>query len=72
MNELISTIFSDAWITLSCDGGECLHYSQVPGFIPPPEPPYYFGPLYISAGVAFIVFFLAVLREFLPCFHVQR
>ena len=38
MNELINDIFGDAYITLTCEGGECLHYSQVPGYISPPKP----------------------------------
>lgn len=33
MNDLISDTFGDPAIFLSCDGGECLHYSQVPGYI---------------------------------------
>lgn len=32
MNSLINDIFGDAYITLDCEGGECLHYSQVPGY----------------------------------------
>lgn len=32
MNDLIDSIFGDAYITLTCEGGECLHYSQVPGY----------------------------------------
>ena len=31
-NSLINDIFGDAYITLDCEGGECLHYSQVPGY----------------------------------------
>ncbi|KAJ3516568.1 hypothetical protein NLJ89_g1034 [Agrocybe chaxingu] len=38
MNELIDSIFGDGFISLKCDGGECLHYSQVPGYVPPPKP----------------------------------
>ncbi|KAJ2917583.1 hypothetical protein MD484_g2890, partial [Candolleomyces efflorescens] len=38
MNELIDTIFGDGYITLECKGGECLHFSQVPGYVPPPKP----------------------------------
>ncbi|KZT01551.1 uncharacterized protein LAESUDRAFT_752603 [Laetiporus sulphureus 93-53] len=38
MNMLIETFFGDGYITLDCDSGECLHYSQVPGYIPPPKP----------------------------------
>jgi hypothetical protein len=33
MNDLIDSIFGDAYITLNCEGGECLHYSQVPGYV---------------------------------------
>ncbi|KAI0661773.1 hypothetical protein C8Q70DRAFT_677116 [Cubamyces menziesii] len=38
MNDLIMTFFGDSYITLQCEGGECLHYSQVPGYEPPPKP----------------------------------
>ena len=33
MNQLINDIFGDKFISLICEGGECLHYSQVPGYI---------------------------------------
>ena len=33
MNDLIDSIFGDAYISLTCGGGECLHYSQVPGYV---------------------------------------
>lgn len=32
MNELIDTVFGDPYITLNCESGECLHYTQVPGY----------------------------------------
>ncbi|KAI0306184.1 hypothetical protein B0F90DRAFT_972077 [Multifurca ochricompacta] len=38
MNQLINDIFGDRYISLTCEGGECLHYSQVPGYIRPPKP----------------------------------
>ncbi|KAF8829784.1 hypothetical protein HHX47_DHR2000225 [Lentinula edodes] len=38
MNQLINDVFGDPYITLTCDGGECLHYSQVPGYVRPPKP----------------------------------
>ncbi|PFH50042.1 hypothetical protein AMATHDRAFT_86062 [Amanita thiersii Skay4041] len=38
MNELINNIFGDSYITLDCEGGECLHYSQVPGYVRPEKP----------------------------------
>ena len=37
MNQLINDIFGDQYISLTCGGGECLHYSQVPGYIVRPE-----------------------------------
>lgn len=33
MNDLINQIFGDAYISVTCDGGECLHFSQVPGYV---------------------------------------
>jgi hypothetical protein len=33
MNGLINDIFGDGYITLQCEGGECLHFSQVPGYV---------------------------------------
>ncbi|KAF5374447.1 hypothetical protein D9615_009108 [Tricholomella constricta] len=38
MNDLIDSIFGDSYITLNCEGGECLHFSQVPGYVRPPKP----------------------------------
>ncbi|KAB5594904.1 ATP-dependent permease [Ceratobasidium theobromae] len=38
MNTLINDVFGDTHITLKCKGGECLHYTQVPGYIRPPPP----------------------------------
>ncbi|KAH9954037.1 hypothetical protein BC827DRAFT_1245250 [Russula dissimulans] len=38
MNQLINDIFGDKYISLLCEGGECLHYSQVPGYVRPPKP----------------------------------
>ncbi|GJE89867.1 ABC transporter G family member [Phanerochaete sordida] len=38
MNGLIEMFFGDSYITLQCSSGECLHYSQVPGYIAPPKP----------------------------------
>jgi hypothetical protein len=33
MNDLIDQVFGDPYITLKCEGGECLHISQVPGYV---------------------------------------
>ncbi|CAG8499765.1 4595_t:CDS:10 [Paraglomus occultum] len=38
MSELIKSVFADKYITLKCSGGECLHYTQVPGFVRPEKP----------------------------------
>lgn len=38
MNDLIDTVFGDPYITLQCDSGECLHYTQVPGYQRPERP----------------------------------
>lgn len=38
MNKLINDIFGDSSITLDCESGECVHYSQVPGYVPPAVP----------------------------------
>lgn len=32
MNQLITDVFADPAIFLTCRGGECLHYTQVPGY----------------------------------------
>ncbi|KAE8212109.1 hypothetical protein CF327_g4215 [Tilletia walkeri] len=37
MNDLISSVFGDPSISLSCSSGECMHFSQVPGYAHPPK-----------------------------------
>lgn len=37
MNDLITTIFGDPYITLHCESGECLHYSEIPGYESPTD-----------------------------------
>ncbi|EGV60178.1 FAD-dependent urate hydroxylase [Yamadazyma tenuis] len=32
MNELISSVFGDPYITLHCKSGECIHKSEIPGY----------------------------------------
>ncbi|KAF8173928.1 ABC-2 type transporter-domain-containing protein [Pholiota molesta] len=53
MNKLIDQIFGDVFITLKCDGGECLHYSQVPGYVVRPPKPDNRLQVALSAGGAF-------------------
>ncbi|KAG9314939.1 hypothetical protein JVU11DRAFT_4047 [Chiua virens] len=55
MNSLINDIFGDAYITLNCDGGECLHYSQVPGYQRPAKPDNTKWIALSSAGAGLIV-----------------
>lgn len=38
MNELISDVFGDRSITLDCKSSECLHRSEIPGYIRPEKP----------------------------------
>ncbi|KAI5808588.1 hypothetical protein DFH27DRAFT_539705 [Peziza echinospora] len=35
MNDLIKSVFGDESITLDCNSGECLHYTEVPGYTVP-------------------------------------
>jgi ABC-type multidrug transport system ATPase subunit len=35
MNNLISQVFGDDYITLECDAGECLYHTEVPGYEKP-------------------------------------
>ncbi|XBW38381.1 hypothetical protein QEN19_003968 [Hanseniaspora menglaensis] len=35
INDLITTLFGDPYISLKCNGGECMHYSQIPGYSQP-------------------------------------
>ena len=53
---LIGDVFGDEAIFLSCQSGECVHYSQVPGYAQPapPPPPRLFWVIF-SAAAAFLV-----------------
>ncbi|VVT57870.1 uncharacterized protein SAPINGB_P005913 [Magnusiomyces paraingens] len=37
MNDLIKSVFGDPSITLACRSSECLHYTQLPGYVPPSQ-----------------------------------
>ncbi|CCK73485.1 putative ATP-dependent permease ADP1 NDAI_0G05020 [Naumovozyma dairenensis CBS 421] len=37
MNDLISDIFGDDCIRLKCESGECIHYSEIPGYNSPDD-----------------------------------
>ncbi|KAF9196484.1 hypothetical protein BGZ50_000104 [Haplosporangium sp. Z 11] len=51
MNELILTMFGDPAIYLKCHSGECMHYTQVPGFARPPRPDYTLAIILSIVGV---------------------
>ncbi|KAG0304130.1 hypothetical protein BGZ98_005903 [Dissophora globulifera] len=56
MNDLIMTMFGDPAIYLNCHSGECLHYTQVPGFTRPPRPDYTIAIILSVGGVfAFLI-----------------
>ncbi|KAK0538875.1 FAD-dependent urate hydroxylase [Tilletia horrida] len=68
MNDLISSVFGDPSISLSCSSGECMHYSQVPGYAKPPSndddiihrAPI-FWVIFSAAGAIFVVILASVL-----------
>ncbi|KAG6873471.1 hypothetical protein C0995_015174 [Termitomyces sp. Mi166 len=57
MNDLIDSIFGDRYITLTCEGGECLHYSQVPGYVRPPKPD---NTLWLALSAASAILFVTI------------
>jgi hypothetical protein len=62
MNGLINDVFGDRAIFLDCEAGECLHSSQVPGYVVP-QPPGNSTLVAVSAAAAALVFIVACLRE---------
>ncbi|KZP00597.1 hypothetical protein CALVIDRAFT_533600 [Calocera viscosa TUFC12733] len=58
MNELIEEVFGDKSIFLSCYGGECIHYTMVPGYERPAKPDNSVW-VAVSAAAAGSVFILA-------------
>ncbi|KAG9289200.1 hypothetical protein G9A89_022509 [Geosiphon pyriformis] len=67
MNELIQSIFGDQYITLDCDSGECLHYTQVPGFVRPTKPDN--TKMIIASVIAVLAFVLGI---FGGVFHLSH
>lgn len=60
MNQLINDVFGDKAITLDCESGECLHYTQVPGY-KRPEKPDNSTLVALSAAIAAAIFVIACL-----------
>ncbi|BEI83347.1 hypothetical protein CcaverHIS002_0312150 [Cutaneotrichosporon cavernicola] len=70
MNQLINDIFGDRSITLDCESGECVHYTQVPGYNPPHQPDNSVL-VALSAALAATIFVLACVCEFYAQFHAH-
>lgn len=51
MNDLISSVFGDPYITLKCKSGECVHKSEIPGYDIPGRKRYTLGNQLVFAGV---------------------
>ncbi|ODQ51181.1 hypothetical protein SAICODRAFT_60202 [Saitoella complicata NRRL Y-17804] len=62
MNDLIKTVFGDSSITLDCNSGECLHYTEIPGYQRPEKPS---NTKLIAASVAGAIVFLILLAVLL-------
>ncbi|KAI8393321.1 putative ABC transporter [Radiomyces spectabilis] len=58
MDDLISAVFGDDSIFLSCNSGECLHYTMVPGFHRPERPMNW---IMIISGIAGVGTFLILI-----------
>ncbi|KAI5118132.1 hypothetical protein M0805_001731 [Coniferiporia weirii] len=67
MNELIDTFFGDNYISLQCESGECLHFSQVPGYVGVPTPD---NTRWVALSAAGAIMF--VLSAFLLLWYVGR
>ena len=63
LNDLITSFFGDPYIEVDCMSGECMHYSQVPGFVRP-APGLRFGTTFMivtaSAAIVLVVVILSV------------
>lgn len=68
MNDLISTVFGDRYITLSCNSGECVHHSEIPGYKIPSRSPdmtlkgrlmLAFTSLVVLVGVSFVAWYVS-------------
>ncbi|PWN42701.1 hypothetical protein IE81DRAFT_119342 [Ceraceosorus guamensis] len=66
MSQLISDVFGDSAIFLSCDSGECVHYSQVPGYATPlPDAPPVFWVAFSAAAAIVLVISFSIALWFL-------
>lgn len=64
MNDLISAVFGDDSIFLSCNSGECLHYTMVPGFERGERP---INWIMIGSGLGGVAVFLVLVGSVVIC-----
>ncbi|GMM33066.1 putative ATP-dependent permease [Saccharomycopsis crataegensis] len=64
MNDLILSVFGDPYITLHCESGECIHYSEIPGYLLPPKRALSLYNLFFIAAVVLGVSCLIVVLVF--------
>jgi ABC-type multidrug transport system ATPase subunit/ABC-type multidrug transport system permease subunit len=73
MNDLILSVFGDKFITLHCESGECLHYSEIPGYQLPNNPKLSLKTLIVSglivAGVAGVILLSTYFIQKSPLFN---
>lgn len=65
MDQLISDAFGDASIFLDCGGGECLHYTMIPGFNRPQRQTNW---VFTIVGLSGVTLFLVVVAIVVTCF----
>ncbi|CCH41388.1 putative ATP-dependent permease [Wickerhamomyces ciferrii] len=68
MDDLILSVFGDNHITLHCESGECIHYSEIPGYDIPKKPTFTLQNLFtiitvIIGVVALIVASILAIRK---------
>lgn len=69
MDDLISAVFGDDSIFLNCNGGECLHYTMVPGFERPERQTNWFM---IISGVSGVAAFLIIVSGIVTYFARKK
>ncbi|CEP61749.1 putative ATP-dependent permease ADP1 LALA0_S03e10088g [Lachancea lanzarotensis] len=61
MNDLITTIFGDPYITLKCESGECMHYSEIPGYEQPSKDSLSMFQILVLSATSFLFLSLTVI-----------
>jgi ABC-type multidrug transport system ATPase subunit len=69
MDDLISAVFGDDSIFLDCNGGECLHYTMVPGFERPERQTNW---IMIISGVSGVAAFLVIVSGIVTYFARKK